>query len=332
MGFDGSLRADYAVVETINYGDNPLSKLVYPESKRHLQDEDDGGTSKEVLEELVDSNKGILNENEAAAVGPCGGGTCASVRTVRTKLQERISNVETNGQSSKTNIPDTRKNSMCDPQKVLTHNPFLSSGSNVLGGEKVISSGAHYYVEEPDSPRGSHTILQMGCGSEDGLNKGRGAPLFSGPEREGGSHKMGEEGLVSAFSKVLNLKRKTTCSPERDSKEKRQKRLLLKNSDQIQEEDDEAREGFLQNKQSLARARASRGRGGRGERARGAMVRGGNLFLQYSDRDLVDVNIREGEGTVQAGSSDRWEETNGNEEDKRMKALVAGLKQPHDQW
>lgn len=168
---------------------------------------------------------------------------------------------------------------MCDPQKVLTHNPFLSSGSNVPGGEKEISSGAHYYVEEPDSPRGSHTILQMGCGSEDGLNKGRGAPLFSGPEREGGSHKMGEEGLVSAFSKVLNLKRKTTCSPERDSEEKRQKRLLLKNSDQIQVEDDEAREGFLRNKQSLARARASRGRGGRGERARGAMARGGNLFL-----------------------------------------------------
>lgn len=196
----------------------------------------------------------------------------------------------------------------------------------------MISSGAHYYVEEPDSPRGSHTVLQMGCGSEDGPNKGRGAPLFSGPEREGGSHKMGEEGLVSAFSKVLNLKRKTTCSPERDSEEKRQKRFLLKNSDHIQEEDDEAREGSLRNKRSLARARAPRGRGGRGERARGAMARGGNLFLQYSDRDLFDVNIREGEGFVQAGSSDRWEETNGNEEVKRMKAVVAGLKQPHDQW
>ncbi|KAG5544351.1 hypothetical protein RHGRI_016937 [Rhododendron griersonianum] len=146
---------------------------------------------------------------------------------------------------------------------------------------------------------------------------------------------MGEEGLAMAFSKALNLKRKIACSPERDSVEKRQKRLLLRGvevSDQSQEEEDEVREKALWNKRSLARARESRGRGRRGGRARGGMARGGNSSQQFSDRNLFDVNIRGDDESFQDGYLANMEEVTGKEEDMRMKALVAGLKQPHDQW
>ncbi|KAG5544352.1 hypothetical protein RHGRI_016938 [Rhododendron griersonianum] len=152
--FDGSLRADYAVVETINYGDNPLSKLVYPEPTRHQQEEDGGDASKEALVERVDNNDGTLHDDEAAVVGPRGEGGCSSVRT---KLQERNSNAETNGQSSRTNIPDTRKIHPCGPHRVITLNPFPLSVSLAPCGEKESRPGAKYYVEEPDSPRGSLT-------------------------------------------------------------------------------------------------------------------------------------------------------------------------------
>lgn len=103
-------------------------------------------------------------------------------------------------------------------------------------------------------------------------------------------------------------------------------------SDQSQEEEDEAREESLWNKRSLARAQEPRGRGRRGGRARGGMARDGISLQQFSDRNLFDVNIRGDEGSFQNGSSAKMEEDTGKEEDKRRKALVAGLKQPHDQW
>lgn len=51
--YDGGIRAEFAVVETIQYGDQPLPRLVYPERKNRVNNVDEGSACSGVEKERV---------------------------------------------------------------------------------------------------------------------------------------------------------------------------------------------------------------------------------------------------------------------------------------
>ncbi|KAE9445306.1 hypothetical protein C3L33_22796, partial [Rhododendron williamsianum] len=74
--YDGGIRAEFAVVETIQYGDQPRPRLVYPERKNSGSSMDEGGACSGVEKERVyQSSQNIpvddLVENQGSRVVDC---------------------------------------------------------------------------------------------------------------------------------------------------------------------------------------------------------------------------------------------------------------------
>ncbi|KAG5567487.1 hypothetical protein RHGRI_002886 [Rhododendron griersonianum] len=274
--------------------------MFYPEAKRHHQQEDEVGTSSGKSIRRVVSRE----ENICASDSVTGARRSVVERSiVRTNHQEEdTSNVETTEPLIGLNIPLSKNMLLGGSHRVtMQHslNPIESPS-----GEKTINSGAHYYVEEPESPRSIQRVDGLGPGSGDKPNDPYVAPLLSCPVREVGLKNLGEEILASVFQKALNLKRKNSYSPEKVDEGKKQKRLLLEDyesSNRSMEEDVAGIEETLRIRSSVARGGACRARGRRGGRSRGRLAGGGGggrgvQLAQLSDSELVEVNVGEEAG------------------------------------
>ncbi|KAI8547302.1 hypothetical protein RHMOL_Rhmol07G0184400 [Rhododendron molle] len=122
-----------------------------------------------------------------------------------------------------------------------------------------------------------------------------------------GSLGAGEDGLAKAFNTALNLKRKISDSPERGDKGKKQKNYLFEEVEKLGQEkvlEGGGLDGQIQRAVSHNRAKTSRGRDRRGGKSLGGLDNGGNIFLVFSEGDLVDVEVNCGEslggGSTQA--------------------------------
>ncbi|KAG5547948.1 hypothetical protein RHGRI_013586 [Rhododendron griersonianum] len=222
---------------------------------------------------------------------------------VRSNHQEEdTSHVETTEPLIGVNIPLSKNMLLGGSHRVtMQHslNPIESPS-----GQKTINSGAHYYVEEPESPRSIQRADGLGPGSGDKPNDPYVAPLLSCPVREVGLKNLGEEILAYVFQKALNLKRENSYSPEKVDEGKKQKRLLLEDyesSNRSMEEDVAGIEETLRIRSSVARGGACRARGRRGGRSRGRLAGGrGVQHAQLSDSELVEVNVGEESGILHA--------------------------------
>lgn len=331
-GFDGSIRAESANIETMNYGDQLLQKLVYPEGDRLQQREEDGGACAGSLKGRVEGekdNSGAPDSEERRGVQERWDG--------RTNCREKDTlHVETIEPEEGENIPDPRRVFLMGAQRNLFQNSDTSIGPLNLCGDNSIDKRAQYYVEEPDSPRNSQ--MDDNLGPVEGKRPRSlvlDVSLQTGPEKLVGLKSGGEEGLALAFNKVLNLKRKSNCSPQRELEGKKQKRLLIldrESSNRSVEEEDGGPEAPLIRKVGLSRARGGRGRGRRGGRSRGGLSRDSKIEVQLHDSDLVDINVGVDLDlhhplVLSEGDTDAVLEEGIGE-----KALVAGLKQPQVQW
>lgn len=328
--FDGSLRAEYAVVESIQYGDKPLPKLVYPEAKRRPVVEEGGacaGSSGGRVGALASSTN---SEGDSSR----GEGERTFVRTE--SCPGATSQVETAGAREEVeNIlsPRTEKISrpLGLPRQDLSSNVLAQETEHDGVREKPINNSAQYYVEEPDSPRGFTTAQNLG------LAEVMRPALLLGPERGLGSLGAGEEGLARAFSSALNLKRKISESPDREDKGKKQKNTLHeKDGDlsQLMVIGGEELNGYFQRALPQTRAKPSRGRGRRGGKSLGGSANGRNKPPVFSEGDLVDIEVN-CEDDLEVGlAPDESDDRMGGmaQEDDEERALVAGPKQPQARW
>ncbi|KAE9461554.1 hypothetical protein C3L33_06540, partial [Rhododendron williamsianum] len=285
--FDGSLRAEYAVVESIQYGDKPLPKLVYPEAKRRPVVEEGGacaGSSGGRVGALAsstnsegDSSRGE-GERTFVRTESCPGAT-SQVATAGAR--EEVENILS---------PRTEKISrpLGLPRQDLSSKVLAQETEHDGVGKKPINNSAQYYVEEPDSPRGFTTAQNLG------LAEVMRPALLLGPERGLGSLGAGEEGLARAFSSALNLKRKISESPDREDKGKKQKNTLHEEDgdlSQLMVIGGKELNGYFQRALPQTRAKPSRGRGRRGDKSLGGSAKGRNKPPVFSEGDLVDIEV-----------------------------------------
>ncbi|KAI8574067.1 hypothetical protein RHMOL_Rhmol01G0325700 [Rhododendron molle] len=208
------------------------------------------------------------------------------------------------------NILSSRTEEISGPLRLSPHDSsstMIAQMTKYGGGEKKsINTSAQYYVEEPDSPRELSTAQNLG------LTEVLRPALPLGLKHGLGSLGVGEEGLAKAFSSALILKRKTSESPEREDKGKKQKITLYEEDGDCGQrmaiEGDELN-GHLQKTLSHNRARPSRGRGRRGGKSLSGLAKRKSKSPNFTEDDLVDVEVNCGDnlvvGYVQDESDDR---------------------------
>lgn len=235
----------------------------------------------------------------------------------------------------------------------LDSRPQLSLGKEVVGFslaskahvslEDQTRERAHYFVEEPDSPRNIVVIKDSGP-FEDTLSRplrfGHLAGVFPTLGLSG-SGKFVDEGLTNAFSKSLSLKRKNDYLLDSDEEDggKRVKRIT---SGEIGVSELDKGESVLGRKRfspTLSRARGRRGRGSRGRSAGRGLGRKGDLPTESCNDELFEVSMGDAYSGDQFGgdsvgskevSTVSMEVSTSDEGSNR--ALVAGPKQPRVQW
>ncbi|KAF7138348.1 hypothetical protein RHSIM_Rhsim07G0162600 [Rhododendron simsii] len=339
--YDGGIRAESAVIDTIQYGDKPLPKLVYPERKNRVVTVDDGGACSGAEGERVNQSgqnfpMDDLVVNQGSRVVECNSARTNLLGSAT--LQARSPLVESlSGSSSSSGNP-------CDC------GPRFSLGKEVVGlsltsiGRVSIEDQnrvrAHYFVEEPDSPR-RIVVNKEPSPVEDTLTRPlqlghlAGAFPFQGP---GYSEKSIDEGLTNAFSKSLSLKRK--CDDfSGDEAGKRVKRIT---NGETGESEQNKRESVLGKKglsPTLLRARGRRGRGSRGRNAGRGRDGKGELPKEPCDDELFEVSVEDDYCGDQTGGDpvgSRVISTISKEvsttDEGTERALVAGPEQPRVQW
>ncbi|KAF7130068.1 hypothetical protein RHSIM_Rhsim10G0119700 [Rhododendron simsii] len=172
---------------------------------------------------------------------------------------------------------------------------FGGPSIGLSSGGEAVCDGPLYFVEEPDSPR-----PKSSAGRAKNLDEIQVGPIsFLGNSlsvdlgKVGQYPRTGEEGLVSAFNKTLNLKRKGVEESERDQG----KRLKGSDSTEVGEQElslVRLSTGGKGSTLSPHRGCLGRGRGRRGGRAGRSSIRGWNQILALCDADLVDVEVRVG--------------------------------------
>ncbi|KAF7153435.1 hypothetical protein RHSIM_Rhsim01G0139400 [Rhododendron simsii] len=328
--YDGSLRAEHAVVETIQYGDKPLPKLVYPEPKRRSVVVEGGAYA----DSLGGRGGDFVSYTNSEGDPRRGAGERTSVRTE--SCLGATSQLETAGAREEVeNILSSRTEEIRQPLGLTSKNLFCNELAQVTnhdgGGKKPTNSQAQYYVEEPDSPRGCFTAQNLGP------TEVIRPALLLGPERGLGSLGANEEGLAKAFSSTLNLKRRISDSPEREDKGKKQKISLYKEDGDLSQRmviGGEELNGYFHRVQSQNRAKSSRGRGRRGGKALAGLVKGRNKGPTLSEGDLFEVEVNCGDALEVDSAQDVPDDRMGEVEqvDLGERALVAGLKQPQARW
>ncbi|KAG5544810.1 hypothetical protein RHGRI_017305 [Rhododendron griersonianum] len=322
--FDGSLRAEFVVVDTIQYGNRPLLRLIYPEGRQSVGE--DGGACSGTGKERVAISSGNIPSPDP------------EVRQNR-GIVERIV-VRTNPLESDTfraginEVEDLSSGTPSVIQQIDCESAGLKCGFvgpsiGLSSGGEEVCDGPLYYVEEPDSPRPKFGVgraknpVEIQVGPTSFLGNSLSVDL----DKVGQCPRTVEEGLVSAFNKALNLKRKGVEEPERDQGKR------LKGSGSVEAGEQELAlvhlsAGGKGSPRSPHRGCLGRGRGRRGGRAGKSTIRGWNPIPILCDVDLVDVEVRAGSDSgvsASKGSFGPESATAGAIVQIDERALVAGL-------
>ncbi|KAF7146204.1 hypothetical protein RHSIM_Rhsim04G0115200 [Rhododendron simsii] len=329
--FDGSLRAEYAVVDTIQYGDKPLPRLIYPEGRRSVGD-DGRACSGSAENRVANPSEDIPSPNSEVRQNQ--GGV--------EQIMMRTSPLENDTYREESNeVEDLPLGSPSSVQLKVSGTSGLKCGfvgprCGSSSGAEAVLDGPLYYVEEPDSPR-PNSGVEKAKSPEELLFKPN-SPLRESYcvelGRVGKYPRTGEEGLVRAFSKALNLKRKDVGEPEREQGKR------LKGSEYGEASQQELilvhlATGDKGPSRSPPRVGFGRGRGRRGGRAGRNINKGGDKIPILCDVDLVDVEVRVGEKSRESDHEGFFGPEISNAGDSIQDeegAVVAGLEQPRVQW
>lgn len=329
--FDGTLRADFAVVDTIQYGDKPLPKLIYPEGRRSV--EEDGGACSGTGEERVANPSGNIPSSDPKARQ--NRGIVERIMVCTNSLESDTSRVGINeAENLSSRMPTETQLIKCG--SVGHKSGFDGPSSGLSKGGEEFRTGPVYYVEEPDSPRPISDVEKAKSPVELQIEPTSffGNSFSVNLSKVGQCPRTGEEGLVSAFNKALNLKRKGVEELERDQG----KRLKESGSVEANKQDFalvRLSAGEKGSSRSPHRGCLGRGRGRRGGRAGRSTIRGWNQIPALCDVDLVEVEVRAGGESgesISEGISGLENATVGNSTQNDERALVAGLEQPRVQW
>lgn len=328
--FDGTLRADFVVVDTIQYGDKPLPKLIYPERRRSVRE--DGGACSGTRKERVANPSGNIPFFDPEARQ--NRGIVERVMVCTNSLESDTSRAGFNEAENLSSGMPSETQLKCGS---VGHKSGFDGPSFGLSKEgEEVSSGPLYYVEEPDSPRPISDVEKAKSPVELQIEPTSlfGNSISVNLSKVSQCPRTGEEGLVLAFNKALNLKRKGVEKLERDQGKR------LKESGSVEAGEQEfalvrLSAGGKGSSRSPHRGCLGRGRGRRGGRAGRSSIRGWNQNPALCDVDLVDVEVRSGGesgGTISDGISGLENATVGDSTQNDERALVAGLEQPRVQW
>ncbi|KAI8526571.1 hypothetical protein RHMOL_Rhmol12G0006900 [Rhododendron molle] len=325
------IHAEFAVVDTIQYGDKPLPRLVYPEGRRSVGE--DGGACSGTGKERVANPIGNIPAPNPEVRQHCGIVERIMVRT--DPLESDTSRAGTNEvEDLSSGTPPVLQQFICDSVGLNCGFVGLSIGLSSRGG--AVCGGPLYYVEEPDSPRPISGVGRAKNPEEFqvGPNSLLGNSFSVELGRAGQCPRTGEEGLVSAFNKALSLKRKGVEESERDQGKR------LKESGHVDTGEQELAlvrlsTGGKGSSRSPKRGCLGRGRGRRGGRAGRSSIRGWNHMPVLCDVDLVDVEVRTGGDlgeSASKGVSGTENASAGGSDQNDGRVLVAGPEQPRVQW
>lgn len=182
------------MVDTIQYGDKPLPRLIYPEGRRSAGD-DGGACSGSVKDRVANPCEDIPSPNPEVRQNH-GGVEQIMIRTSPLKGDTY------RGESNE--VEDLSLGSPSAVQQSVSGTIGLKcgivgprSGPSSRGG--AVYDGPLYYVEEPDSPRPNSGVEKAKSPEE--LHFNPNSPVVE-LGRVGHFPRSGEEGLVTAFNKA----------------------------------------------------------------------------------------------------------------------------------
>ncbi|KAE9454856.1 hypothetical protein C3L33_13247, partial [Rhododendron williamsianum] len=289
------IHADFAVVDTIQYGDKPLPKLIYPEGRRSV--EEDGGACSGTGEERVANPSGNIPSSDPKARQ--NRGIVERIMVCTNSLESDTSRVGINeAENLSSGMPTETQLIKCG--SVGHKSGFDGPSSGLSKGGEEFRTGPVYYVEEPDSPRPISDVEKAKSPVELQIEPTSffGNSFSVNLSKVGQCPRTGEEGIVSAFNKALNLKRKGVEELERDQG----KRLKESGSVEASKQDFALVRLSAEEKGSSCsphRGCLGRGRGRRGGRAGRSTIRGWNQIPALCDVDLVEVEVRAGVSGVE---------------------------------
>ncbi|XP_058223598.1 uncharacterized protein LOC131333208 [Rhododendron vialii] len=320
------LRAEISWLDTVQYGDKHLEKLVYPrDCKRNpTMEGDEGG--------LCDC--GACQFQTEACRDEARGNFLRTKEVVHENMGNKVVQSNSGQVSHPEDVlprPGIKMTASLSHEGAQWKCQSVENTSRVSGlGPGPISTNSQYFVEEPDSPRGGPLMIQ-------GL--GFGNLLGQSPIKEVG-HFQSEVGLSNIFNRLLNLKQKNPDDSEEE--ESQRKKALL-----ISWEDQNAYKGgsispdqLIPSQNSVSKRgkinpRSGSNRGGRG--SRGRPRKNPCMLSNLSDQDLIEVQVEHSsQFSLTSVNNSRLIDDLLSEVDSNVgaepRAPVAGPKQPRTQW
>lgn len=330
--FDGTLRADISGLDTIQFGDSQVEKHFYPHSKKTTVKsgvvdggEPKGGACNRAIQRTEEGTKRIQAGTEILmgdildAVHDTSGQTSSTERMT----PPTATNVAPGMSAELATCKSLDIVGSCFNHGPVQH-PLARPPIDPLPviGKRVLPSSveAHYFVEEPVSPRADLGLSVEACFDN---------PMTLSPKP---NPKNLDVGLSTVFDRLLNLKRKHSLSPEEPPTKK--PTLLLdwgKVSGDSVGVSDGGNYSPSQGSPYSGGSRITRGRGnGRNISVKSSGRKKGVSFHADEVQNLVEVHV--------AHSSEMDLSVNNSLVvdssvlDPIDKAPVAGLKQPRTQW
>ncbi|KAF7130102.1 hypothetical protein RHSIM_Rhsim10G0077300 [Rhododendron simsii] len=325
------LRAEISWLDTIQYGDKQLEKLVYPrECKRNPTVEGDGGeicdggacqSQSEARRDEARRNilrtEEVVHENVGNMVVQPNSGQVSPLEDVlpgqRIKMTDSLSHE--GAQWKCLSVENTSRVSGLDPGQ-------SKDGPN--------TTNSQYFVEELDSPKGGPLMIE-------GLDFGN--LLGQSPIKEVG-HFQSEVGLSNIFTRLLNLKQKNPDDFEEEERQ-RKKALLIgwdvqnrNKGGSISSDQLIPSQNFV-SKKGKTNPRSGSNRGGRG--SRGRPRKNPCMLPNLSDQDLIEVQVEHSSEFSLTSIDNSWlNDDMLSEVDSNVgaepRAPVAGPEQPRTRW
>lgn len=315
------LRAETLWLDTIQFGDRKPVELIYPYNRGRVDRNKDseGGACSSQAEKRVGGQKGLMVSTDDRGKYALGNIEADSGVGQVSMNEESTDGIQTNQPDSSSavplvNIPSSRNPNLFMKRAAISDVLPLSHRPNVMG--------QLYFVKEPDSPQGTP-------GSVDDLSRKPPSP----------SHR--DVGLSHIFDRLLNLKRKHPGDHESEVSSKKQNLAIAWQGGPPNSEAREAAVSLPPHHGSItpglkAHRRDSKNTAVKGSKRRGRKKAG--IPLSNADSELVEVSVSQSPDfsneRVHCDVSVEEILSDGDSEGPLLssRALVAGPKQPRDQW